>query len=484
MSSATSNKNMIYYIHIAVYLIITFGVGFLKPFGQITELGMDVLGVFIGVIYGWIFLGLTWPSIFTLFALAVVGYGNISALFSSGISYYVIPITLLGFMFAAAAGKTGLNTWFGEWLMSLKIIVGRPYALILVLLLGMEMLTMMNAGYVGLFMVWGIAVSIAEQAGLPKRNPFICFMIPAILVIFVMSGFILPFLPSSVMYMSFFTQGMGTAIPELPYMIWQLIIVNCYVLVVMAAAKFVFRIDMSAIKVALESYEGKKCPKMDKYQRFGFIVLVAFLASMISSMILPATWPIIAVIKKLGVLGMMCLFMVIFFCYRKEDGTHLVTVNDAANGIGWDVVWLLIATTPLAAAFQAEACGILPTIMGTLTPMLMGMSPAIFIIACSFFIGVGSQFIHNLILIVVFVPLLVPMCAQMGGNPYACYLAIYAAAQAAYMTPAASMTAAFIFGHPSLEPRDGYINGAMHFVLSLLVVYVIGLPAANILFPV
>ncbi|MBO4947954.1 MAG: hypothetical protein J6C83_01225 [Peptococcaceae bacterium] len=50
MSSATSNKNMIYYIHIAVYLIITFGVGFLKPFGQITELGMDVLGVFIGVI--------------------------------------------------------------------------------------------------------------------------------------------------------------------------------------------------------------------------------------------------------------------------------------------------------------------------------------------------------------------------------------------------------------------------------------------------
>lgn len=55
-----------YFLHIAIYLIITFGVGFIPPFAQITELGMRVLGIFLGVIYAWCFIALDWPSILAL----------------------------------------------------------------------------------------------------------------------------------------------------------------------------------------------------------------------------------------------------------------------------------------------------------------------------------------------------------------------------------------------------------------------------------
>lgn len=65
MSQAVkSNKNAMFYLKLAIYLVITFGIGFLPPVGQISELGMRVLGVFVGTIFGWIFFEMVWPSFF------------------------------------------------------------------------------------------------------------------------------------------------------------------------------------------------------------------------------------------------------------------------------------------------------------------------------------------------------------------------------------------------------------------------------------
>ena len=45
-------KHTLYYVHVVIFLLITFGFGFLPPFGQITEVGMKVLGAFLGAVYG------------------------------------------------------------------------------------------------------------------------------------------------------------------------------------------------------------------------------------------------------------------------------------------------------------------------------------------------------------------------------------------------------------------------------------------------
>lgn len=45
---------------------IMFGIGSLSAWGQITPIGMKVLGVFIATLYGWLFLDLIWPSLIGL----------------------------------------------------------------------------------------------------------------------------------------------------------------------------------------------------------------------------------------------------------------------------------------------------------------------------------------------------------------------------------------------------------------------------------
>ena len=44
-----------YLIHSLICVALMVGVGFLPPIGGITPYGMDILGVFLGSIYGWVF---------------------------------------------------------------------------------------------------------------------------------------------------------------------------------------------------------------------------------------------------------------------------------------------------------------------------------------------------------------------------------------------------------------------------------------------
>ena len=61
-------KKKVALIHYIIVLILAFGFRFLPPFAGITELGMGVLGAFLGAIYGWVFIDLAWPSFIAITA--------------------------------------------------------------------------------------------------------------------------------------------------------------------------------------------------------------------------------------------------------------------------------------------------------------------------------------------------------------------------------------------------------------------------------
>lgn len=63
MSEKAQKKDR-YAIHLFVTLIIMAVFRFIPPPGSVTSYGMAILGVFIGLIYGWTFIGLLIPSLF------------------------------------------------------------------------------------------------------------------------------------------------------------------------------------------------------------------------------------------------------------------------------------------------------------------------------------------------------------------------------------------------------------------------------------
>ena len=66
MSALSRSKDMKTYIHSIIGIIIMFGFGYLPAPEPITPMGMQVLGIFIGLIYLWCLVDLLWPSVFLL----------------------------------------------------------------------------------------------------------------------------------------------------------------------------------------------------------------------------------------------------------------------------------------------------------------------------------------------------------------------------------------------------------------------------------
>ena len=71
ITTAKSN-NMKSYLKVLVMFLITIIIALLPPFGAITPLGMKVLGVFVGVLYGWCVLDTLWVSIYAMVILGVL----------------------------------------------------------------------------------------------------------------------------------------------------------------------------------------------------------------------------------------------------------------------------------------------------------------------------------------------------------------------------------------------------------------------------
>ena len=112
-----SKKDPMFFLHNVIMIALTFGIGLLQPpqAGSITELGMDVLGIFIGALYGWIFIGFIWPSLFTMLTLGMTAYTSITGVFSAGFGDSSVLIIFFMFIFAKILDQCGLTNYLTNW---------------------------------------------------------------------------------------------------------------------------------------------------------------------------------------------------------------------------------------------------------------------------------------------------------------------------------------------------------------------------------
>ncbi len=77
MSTEISQKNT-KYIHFLIVIAFMFLFRFIPTFGTVTAYGMAVIGIFIGLIYGWSVDAdnLIWTSLLALVAIGMTDFGN------------------------------------------------------------------------------------------------------------------------------------------------------------------------------------------------------------------------------------------------------------------------------------------------------------------------------------------------------------------------------------------------------------------------
>lgn len=97
----TARGDAMYYVHSFLCLLIMFGFGQLPPVEPLTALGMRLIGIFLGLLYGWIFIDIVWPSMAGLLALMLVGGMKPVALLNRSFGDPIVVMMFFIFVFCA-----------------------------------------------------------------------------------------------------------------------------------------------------------------------------------------------------------------------------------------------------------------------------------------------------------------------------------------------------------------------------------------------
>lgn len=480
-----AKRDTIYYLHSAICLILMFGVGFLSPFGGITPLGMDVLGVFLGLLYGWIFVGFIWPSLIGMVALGLSDYASVLQVFQAGFGDATVLKIFFVLLFASILSTTDLTTYIANWCVSRSICKGRPWALTTLIFLGCIFIGGFINQFGGIVIMWYIFYSICQAAGFKRGDGYVGYMVVGIAVMCVMGTMALPFMPVSIIYRSMLQGDILSqfVLPMGQLIVYQLILLSLIVVGYLVLGKWILRLDVSPL-LSLDDqfYQTAKEQKMNKEQLLAMISLVIFIVILLAPSILPDS-QLKALLTNLDIIGASIL-IISFFCFRRNGKTPIYNFGRLiTTGINWDLIILFAATMPISAAMESSDTGIVSTVVGALMPIFSQISPSLFLVFCLIIFIVITQVAHNVILAIVFTPVLAAIGIDMGINPFMFQILFAYCLQLAFMTPGASANAAMVFGNTEwLTTKDAYKFTACSVLVGTILIVAIGIPIGFLLF--
>lgn len=164
----------------------------------------------------------------------------------------------------------------------------------------------------------------------------------------------------------------------------------------------------------------------------------------------------------------------VLFTLIKVDGQPLLDFNKSAKGgLSWPIIFMIVVILLLSSLLMSDATGLKPWLVSLLSPILTGFSGIAFLIALFAIALILTNFMNNIIVGIMFLPVLGTFYESVGANPILGVLLILLAINTAFLTPAASPATAMCFARTDwIRTKDVF----KVMVTCVIVFTVIGLP--------
>ena len=181
-------------IHAVIVVLFMFAFRFIPPPEPITAYGMTVIGIFLGVIYGWSFCGLLWPSLLALVAMGISQFGNEMSVWAAAFGNSTAVLTLVSMLLFGAMQATKTTDWLVNALTNLKFAQGKPWMLTFLLLFVPFVLGTVISGVVVILFMMTILDGIFKKMGLKPGDKYAVMMIIGVNIFAGIGMVIFPFL--------------------------------------------------------------------------------------------------------------------------------------------------------------------------------------------------------------------------------------------------------------------------------------------------
>ena len=438
------------YIDIAIVFGVMMIAHFIPAPAPMTPLGVQVIGIFVGMIYGWMTCGMLWPSLAGIFMLGFTEYcASPQAALGMAITNQTAFMSLCAFVAFNYVAQTGLTEYISNWLITRKFTIGKPWVFMTFLWsVGILVSGVFNS-IILILMMFEFVIPLFKTMGYTKDDLFPTYMLLGISANIGLCTVWPAFLPHSIFTRGIISSSLGYSLTTLQYtMCIAVPLLTMFVLYILVG-KFILRIDTSKFVNASEAMQSVMAERagqgLTKEQRNGAIVLTLFILGCALPAILPTTWPFVSLLNRMGIVGVSALTVIAVIVLMKKDGSTLSTFDRLMHAMDWNIILLTAAIMTIATAVTSQGTGIVAFLSMYLIPVLSKMSVTSFTIAIFVVMCIASQVSMNMVLQMIFAPILAPILLQAGYNPVIAVMAVYFGTQMAFLAPSGSMMAAFVY---------------------------------------
>lgn len=478
MALTESRKQLIHTV-IVFFFMFVFG-RILPTFADVTEAGLQVLGVFIGCLWGWIFAGsIGWPSLLGFVALGMTDYINMTDLIVAGVGSQTAMMLLCVLLITAFVEYSGISRVVINFMLTRKFAKGRPWIICFVFLMASFVTSILSFCTASAVMFIALYHVLADSANIPKLSKQNALFLVGISYTSVAGDVIFPFKLTGSMIMGTYEAVSGMPLNWGLYSAFAIVVAVVTTIGIVLMGKFIFRIDLSMLQ------DVSNLPGLDKKATKREKVSLALVIIALVSLFLPNVLPecsVKAMLDTLGTGGIAAFFTVLIVVIH-VDGKPLAKFTDIARGFNWDVMFMIFILFPIATALMADTVGIKSSLSAAMTSFTGGMSPlvlAIFLIVAT---AIVTNFANNVVVGALFISILTTIAATNPSlNVTAIAVMIALAAQSSVFFPAASPINAICFAQTDLITfKDESVVGAGATIV-LILVCIIFYPVACMLF--
>ena len=463
------------YLHFAITLAIMLLFRFIPPIGSITPYGMAIIGIFIGMIYGWsVDAGnLIWTSLLGLFALALTDYGTAGNALAAAFGNESVMLMLLGMFFLGMLQDSNLTQWLSNKLLSAKFTHGRPWLLTALIVIGPALATILvNQTLVALIM-FVVYQSIFEQAGYKKGDLYPAMVLMGFMVVCSVAFSLLPFRGWCLMTVGMAMQS-GVDINMGGWIISETVtlIVTCIGWMVVMFITPGCNVDRLK-NVDITKYQ-KELKPLNKRQKVVLFILVANIVGCIFLSFAAGDTGIRMYFGKIGVYGWV-IFLIALAMIWKVDGEPVLNKKTAASYFYWDLILVVASAMVVAGQITDEATGITAAI-GQLIAPLFGLSNFMFLFILGMITFILTNFANNVAVTITMMTIAMAMAAQADFNLQAALMVITVYGVIGLLTPAGSVNGAMIHAHEFTTTKSAYISGIIMIVFLTIVMALVLIP--------
>ncbi len=479
-----STRNRLYFIHAAIAITIMIFFRFIPPFGEMTPLGMELLGIFIGLLWAWIKCDMVWPSVLAFIFLGFSSYtpsGTVSL--SAAFGNPLIQLILWLLVFSAILMVSGISEQIAQRLIASKYTKGRPWVLSIVILAAVYVGAAFGAAFALILICWEFVYVISEQVGYSKDDKWPKMMIVSIVFTSCVGLVVMPFSVGVVAtfgYLTAASDGLVGNYNYFSYLIFGLFFSFVILAIFMLINKYIVRPDLSKLREV--NVDMGEIPPFNTKQKLAVGALIVLVLVTVLPSILPAN--IQAYMNMIGTPLLVLAVPAFITIFRDKQGKPYFTFQElASGGIFWNMMFMVAAAITMGSAISSPEAGFNATFISAFMPILSGMSPYMFTLVIIVVTLILTNLINNAVTGAIMVPLMYSFSTAVGANPLLITALIIFASNLGLLLPSASPVGAMLAGNKEwIKPNDVFYYCSLYILAVIIAVATIGIPIGNLFF--